>query len=145
MMEYQARDSTDQSMMHPPATFSYPPQNLNFSVYVKDLTDPDGGNSITYTPGKFNQRYLLTLFVVQDNSDALIKAGTSNGVYSAKQAAAVDAYMARISDGIGWHISQYNGPMGGPATVKAPASKTPAKPAPVVPVPFTGPPPVNPF
>jgi hypothetical protein len=127
MMEFQSQDSNQQSLMHPPATFSYPPQGLKFSVYIKDITDPEGGNSVTMTPGKFNNRYLLTLFIVQDGSDTLVKAGDSNGVVSQNQAAAIDAYFARISDGIGWHISQYNGPMGGPSTVKPKA----AAPAPV--------------
>jgi|SRR6185437_131599 hypothetical protein len=124
IMEFQSQDSTQQDKMHPPAIFTYPPKNYRFRVYVKALTDADGGNSIVMTPGKFNQRYTLALFIVADGSDALVKAGTTNGVYDAKQNEAIAAYMARISDGIGWHFSQYNGD----------ASPSLAKLAPTVPV-----------
>jgi hypothetical protein len=109
IMEHQASDATQQDKMHPPAIFTYPPKGYRFRCYVKAFTDADGGNSIVMTPGKFNQRYTLSLFIVADGSDALVKAGTSNGVYSQKQNDAIAAYMARISDGIGWHFSQYNG------------------------------------
>ena len=109
IMEHQSQDATQQDLMHPPAIFTYPPKNYRFRVYVKALTDADGGNSIVMTPGKFNQRYTLSLFIVQDGSDALVKAGTTNGVFSSKQQEAIASYMARISDGIGWHFSLYNG------------------------------------
>jgi hypothetical protein len=110
IMDFQASDATDQAKMHPPAVFTYPAKNWRFSVYVKDLSDADTpGASVVLTPGKFNQRYQLTLFIVQDSSTALVRAGESNGVIDKQAAAAIDAYMARISDGIGWHFSQYAG------------------------------------
>jgi len=109
IMEQQSSDSNQQAKMHPPAVFSYPPKGWRFQCYVKALTDADGGNSIVMTPGKFNQRYTLTLFIVPDGSSQLTKAGTTDGVYSAKAEQAIAAYMSRISDGIGWHYSQYNG------------------------------------
>lgn len=92
-----------------PATFSYAPLGLRFSVYVKSITDPQGG-AITHTFGKFHYQYVLTLFVDQDASAQLVKAGTSNGYLDAKKAQAVQDYIARISEGIGWGASQYNGP-----------------------------------
>lgn len=109
IMERQASDSSQQAKMHPPAVFSYPQRSWRFQCYVKALTDADGGNSLVMTPGKFNQRYVLTLFIVPDGSSKLTRAGTTNGVYSAKAEQAIAAYMSRISDGIGWHYSQYNG------------------------------------
>jgi hypothetical protein len=109
IMEFQASDASTQGKMHPPAVFTYPPRSWRFQCYVKALSDADGGNSVVMTPGKFNQRYVLTLFIVPDGSSKLTKAGTTNGVYSAKQEQAIAAYMNRISDGIGWHYSQYNG------------------------------------
>lgn len=120
IMEFQSRDSNQQDLMHPPAIFTYPPKNYRFRVYVKALTDADGGNSVVMTPAKFNQRYTLTLFMVADGSDALVKAGTTNGVYSQKANDAIAAYMARISDGIGWHFSQYNGHVSGKGLVTPP-------------------------
>jgi hypothetical protein len=59
MMEWQSRDATDPGKMQPPAVFTYPPKNWRFSVYIKDLIDPDGGGSITHTPGKFAHHYAL--------------------------------------------------------------------------------------
>lgn len=114
IMEAQSADSNQQGRMHPPAVFNYPPKGWRFSVYVKALTDPDNsGNSIVLTPAKANQRYALSLFIVQDGSAALVKAGTTNGVFSQKANDAISAFMARIADGIGWHFTQYNGQVTG--------------------------------
>jgi hypothetical protein len=129
IMDYQARDANKQPEMHPPAVFTYPPKNWRFQVYVKEFSDANGGGSIVLSPGIFNQRYRLTLFIVQDNSSALVQAGADNGVVGKKADEAIAAYMARISDGIGWHFSQYNGHT-------APSDVTPVK-APSKPVPLT--------
>lgn len=125
IMEFQSRDATKSGLMHRPAVFTYPPKNWRFSVYVKDLADPDGGGSVTHSTGKFAHRYALTLFIVEELSDVLVTAGTSHGVLSAKRAQAIDAYLSRISDGIGWHFSEYNGHVTGGSTTK-PKPKAPA-------------------
>jgi len=109
IMEYQSRDATQQDKMQAPAVFTYPPKNWRFQCYVKSLTDASGGNSLVMTPGTINQRYSLVLFIVPDGASQLTKAGTTEGVYSAKQNAAIAQYMARISDGVGWHYGKYNG------------------------------------
>lgn len=109
IMEAQSSDSNKNAQMHPPAVFNYPPKGWRFSVYVKSITDPDGQSSVILTPGKVNQRYSLALFIVQDGSAALVKAGTTNGAFSQKAYDAVSAFMARISDGVGWHFTKYNG------------------------------------
>lgn len=133
IMEVQSADSNQQGKMHPPAVFTYPPKGWRFGVYVKSLTDPDNqGNSVVLTPAKANQRYALSLFIVQDGSAALVKAGTTNGVFSQKAYDAVSAFMARISDGIGWHYTQYNGQVygnlpGTPQTPKPPQAPTPPR------------------
>jgi hypothetical protein len=111
MMDFQSKDATDPTKMQPPGVFTYSPRNWKFAVYVKDLTDPEGGGSITHSVGKFSHHYSLTLFIVEEMSDSLVKAGTSNGVLNAAKAKAIDDYLARINDGIGWHFSQYNGNM----------------------------------
>lgn len=113
IMEAQSADSTQQARMHPPAVFNYPPKGWRFNVYVKDLADPDGANSVILKTGKINQRYKLTLFIVQEGSPALVQAGTSNGVLNQQAAQAVSAFMARISDGVGWHYGQFNGQVTG--------------------------------
>ena len=92
-------------------------------MYVKALDDADNpGTSIVMTPGKFNQRYQLTLFIVQDSSTALVAAGSPGTVIGAQSEAAIAAYMARISDGIGWSFSQYTGVSGGANTAKPAAA-----------------------
>lgn len=117
LMEYQSQDANQQSLMHPPAVFTYPPKNYRFNVYVKDFSDAaNPGASIVLASGKFNQRWQLTLFIVQDASTSLIQAGSSGGVINQQAAAAVAAYMARISDGIGWSYNQYTGLNGGSVT-----------------------------
>jgi hypothetical protein len=130
IMDAQSADATKQAEMHPPAVFTYPPKNYRFNVYVKSLDDADNpGTSIVMTPGKFNQRYTLTLFIVQDASTALVQAGSSNGVVAQQADAAVAAYMARISDGIGWKFSQYTGQAGAASTTKPKPATPAAKPA----------------
>jgi hypothetical protein len=109
IMDYQAQDANQQNRMHEPAVFTYPPKHWRFQVYIKDFSDASGGGSIVLSPGIFNQRYRLTLFIVQDGSTALVQAGADNGVINKKADEAIAAYMARISDGVGWHFSKYNG------------------------------------
>lgn len=109
IMERQSKDAQQQAEMHPPAVFTYPPKNWRFNVYVKALQDADGGNSLVLKPDKINQRYVLTLFIVQDASTKLVRAGTTNGTFDQKAYDAISAFMARISNGVGWHFSQYTG------------------------------------
>lgn len=124
MMAWQSRDATDPGKMHPPAVFNFPLKNWRFSVYIKDLTDPQGGGSVSHSVGKFSHEYQLTLFIVEELSDSLVKAGTSHGVLSAAKAKVIDDYLARISDGIGWKFSQYNGHVTDPDKPGADASKS---------------------
>jgi hypothetical protein len=108
IMNQQSADATSQAAMQTPPVFSYPPRGWRFQVYVKDFSDAGmPGTSIRMSPGIFNQRWMLTLFIVQDASTTLVKAGESSGVVNQQAAAAIAAYMARISDGFGWSYSQY--------------------------------------
>jgi len=109
LMAFQSGGTTVQGQATvAPAVFSYPPMGWQFRVYIKDLSDPDGG-AVTHKVGKISYGYSLTLFVVQDDSDTLTRAGSSGGVMNATKAAAIDTYINRISDGVGWHYSPYNG------------------------------------
>ena len=127
IMEAQSADANQQALMSPPAVFTYPPKGYRFNCYVKALDDADNpGTSIVLTPGKFNQRYQLTLFIVQDSSTQLVQAGSSGDIIGAQSEAAVAAYMARISDGIGWSFSQYTGVSGGANATKPAAAPTAA-------------------
>jgi hypothetical protein len=72
--------------------------------------DPDGGGSVNIRTGKFSHGYELILFIVEDLSPSTTKVGSSRGVIPKKAAEAINSYMNRISDGIGWKLTQYNGP-----------------------------------
>lgn len=108
MMEWQSRDARQHSKMAPPAVFKYPPRNWKFYVYVKAFQDPEGGTS-TFSPGRFAHEYQLTLFVVQEGTTALKAAGSQDGTINQARAKAINAYIGRLSDGIGWKPTMYNG------------------------------------
>lgn len=109
IMEQQAADSNAQATMHQPAVFSYPPRGWQWNVYVKGLTDPDGGNSLILTPGKANQRYVLTLFIVNEGAELTAAGTTANGALAQQGQTAISQFMARISDGVGWTANKYTG------------------------------------
>lgn len=94
-----------------PATFIYSPKGLRFQCYIKSISDPagDGSVGVVHKVGRSNYQYVLSLFPVQEGSTDLVKAGSSNGVLDQARAKAVDAYLARISQGIGWKFTAYNG------------------------------------
>ena len=102
IQEFQSQDATQNKMMHTPAVFNYAPKNWKFGVYVKSLEDSRGG-SVAHQTGRFSYDYKLTLFIVETLSDDLIMP----------KDAAIEAYIARISEGIGWHFSKYNGQVPG--------------------------------
>lgn len=108
IMDFQSQDATQSGKMHPPATFNYAPKGWRFGVYVKALEDSRGG-SVSHQVGRASYDYRLTLFIVDARSQDLVPAGTVRGSLDKAKQAAIDAYIARISDGIGWHFSQFNG------------------------------------
>lgn len=117
IMEFQSQDATQSGKMHPPATFNYSPKGWRFGVYVKGLEDTRGG-SVSHQVARASYDYRLTLFIVDARSQDLVPAGTVRGSLDKAKQAAINSYIARISDGIGWHFSQFNGqvptnPIGG--------------------------------
>lgn len=94
-----------------PMTFIYSPKSIRFQCYVKAIVDSDGDGTagIVHRVARANYRYTLVLFPLQEGSTSLVKAGTSNGVLDKARAAAIDAYIGRISQGIGWKFTAYNG------------------------------------
>lgn len=111
LMEYQSKGSTETGKMGEPAILTYGPLNIRLSCYIKGIQDPDGGGGVTHRPGKFSYGYALTLFIVTEGSGDLAIAGTDSGGFLNKQRQkAINDYMARIADGIGWKFSEkYNG------------------------------------
>jgi hypothetical protein len=101
----------DSTQMHKPFRFIYnddtpdrraaglPIHNWDFQVYIKalqDLSSPDF--TVAHETGKFSYGYTLTLFIVEDNSRILRQV-------------AVDKFIARLAEGVGWKRTEYNGPM----------------------------------
>jgi hypothetical protein len=113
IMEQQASDANQNSLMHPPAVFTYPPRGWRWNVYVKALTDPDGSNSLVLKPGKVNQRYALTLFIVNEGQALTVAGTTANGALAQQSQQAISQFMARISDGVGWKANKYTGQYAG--------------------------------
>jgi hypothetical protein len=111
MQEWQSRDANRHKRMHRPARFQYPPHNWDFMVYIKDLQDPDGG-TVTMRSGKFSHGYNLVLFVVPSRSGALDMVSERDGTISKARQRAINEYIGRISQGIGWKPSIYNGNFG---------------------------------
>lgn len=116
MQLHQSKDATaspnaGQTSVLKPATFSYSPQGLRFQCYIKSITDQDGDgtSAVAHKVGRANYRYNLTLFPIQDGSTDLLKAGSDGGALNSAKAAAIDAYINRISQGIGWRFTAYNG------------------------------------
>jgi hypothetical protein len=107
IMDKQTEDSNDFRKMQPPPVFALPLKGWRFSVYVKALNDPKGG-SMYHSPDHFSSEYVLTLFIVEDLSQSVSQVG-KNGVLANKRQKAIDSYISRISDGIGWQASKYNG------------------------------------
>lgn len=95
--------NTDAAVVHQPVTFSYMDgvHNWQFKVLIKSIVDSDGsGAAVTHSTGKYSYGYQLTLFIVEAQTDIIKKIAT-------------DAYIARISNGLGWKQSKFNGPLTG--------------------------------
>lgn len=92
----------DKTPMHEPFRFTYTGDGVHqwdFSVYIKSLADVnDPEYVISHKTGKYAYGYNLVLFIVEDHTRSLTQIAT-------------DAYIERLSVGIGWKRTTYNGPM----------------------------------
>jgi hypothetical protein len=100
----------DPTPMHPTIRFVYndvneaaglglPGHSWDFQVYVKSLKDvANQGATVEHSTGKFSYGYALTLFIVQDNTGKLAEV-------------AQNSFIERLSNGLGWKRSAYNGMM----------------------------------
>lgn len=97
--------------MHPTVRFTYsddtperrqanlPIHNWDFNVYIKSLKDANEQSlGILHRTGKYTYSYALRLFIVQDNTGRLAQV-------------AKNAFISRLSNGLGWRRSAYNGQM----------------------------------
>lgn len=82
----------------PPMRFIYPPNGWDFLVYLRAFSQAGGASVVmdNMTPAP---PWMLTLFVIEDNT----------GLRPVKDAA-IEAYITRLSQGIGWKQTEYNGP-----------------------------------
>jgi hypothetical protein len=94
-----------------PATFVYSPLGLRFQCYIKAITDPagDGSAGVVHRVGRANHKYTLTLFPVLGESELRLAGQNAQGILDRAKASAIDAYISRISQGIGWRFTAYNG------------------------------------
>jgi len=90
---------TDAGVVHTPLPLTYHDglHNWSFKVLIKQLDDGDGSGSLNITNGKFAYKYKLTLFIVESDSTLIRKVAS-------------DYFLSRISDGLGWKQTTFNGP-----------------------------------
>lgn len=80
-----------------PQRFVWPDRGWDFQVYLKSYSTPDGPLSVTHQPQIVAPKWTLTFFVVTDNgrlADAI-----------------KDDFIERLSKGLGWKQTVYNGPL----------------------------------
>ncbi len=94
-------DSVIQNRDAPPLRFTYAPRGWNFLVYVASFNQPGGDNSVSLDNATFAPDWSLTLSIIEDN-----------GGLQAIRDQAMEMYIVRLSTGIGWKLTEYNGPMG---------------------------------
>lgn len=79
-----------------PYRFSWPSRGWDFQVYLKRYSEPGGDSSVDERIDNISPRWTIVLFIASDNLN-LKKVAT-------------DTFIDRLSDGIGWKQTRYNGP-----------------------------------
>lgn len=78
---------------------SLPVHHWDFQVYIKSLSDVGGsGATVEHNTGKFSYGYNLTLLLHQDNTGKLATVAKND-------------FIERLSSGLGWQRTSYNGHM----------------------------------
>jgi hypothetical protein len=112
MMEEQSLDSRVQGKMHQALDFKFPEFGWHFGVYVKGIDDGQSGQAVMHSPGHFAYQYRISLFIVEERSDALVIPGKRGSSLAERQkAAAINGYISRIASGVGWKVSRFNEPI----------------------------------
>lgn len=95
-VQVEAWATSDANSAHgAPLRFLYPSRKWDFKVHVKAYTS--GGGEFEHSNGNINPRWTLTLFIVEDSTNRVVK-----GIQ--------DMYLSRLMNGIGWKQTKYNGP-----------------------------------
>jgi hypothetical protein len=79
-----------------PHRFFWPERKWDMLVWLKSYTD-GGFSSVTLANEQINPKWELTFHIVEDNSGL--------------KKIAADAYIERLSAGLGWQQTEFNGPM----------------------------------
>lgn len=79
-----------------PVRFIFPARGWDMNVYIKAISDPESDTSMQVRPNRINPQWQITLFV-SDGGTKLKKV-------------AMDDYLKRLAEGIGWEVSDFNGP-----------------------------------
>jgi hypothetical protein len=84
-----------------PVRFKWPDQGWDFWVFVKALIQDGSSVSIERNEAMFSPTYTLTMFVYEDNGN----------IVKAVQGSAQVKFLQRITAGMGWTQTDWNGPM----------------------------------
>jgi hypothetical protein len=84
-----------------PVRFMWPDRNWDFWVYLRALKQDGADVSIERNEAMFSPTYTLTMFVYEDNGN----------IIKAIQGSAQVKFLQRITAGMGWTQTDWNGPM----------------------------------
>ncbi len=84
-----------------PVRFTWAARNWDFWVYLRGVTQMGASVSIEANESIFAPKYQMRLFVAEDNG-SIVKAASG---------AAQVAYINRLTAGLGWQKSSWNGPL----------------------------------
>lgn len=82
-----------------PLSFRFPDRGWDFDVFITSIATPDGGRSASVRSDLPNPKWQIVLSVVRENAN--LKKAASN------------KYISRLTRGIGWRVSEYNGGVAG--------------------------------
>ena len=80
-----------------PLRFQYPPNGWDFLVYLTDFKQEGAGTSVFLSDQVVAPGWVLVFSIIEDNAGL--------------RTVAMDSYLSRIAQGLGWKQTDYNGPM----------------------------------
>lgn len=84
-----------------PVRFFWPERRWDFMVYVKSFRQEGASTSVSASNDVFAPKWNMTMMVDSDNGDIL----------RVVQQSAEAAYLRRITAGLGWQQTEWNGPL----------------------------------
>lgn len=103
MMDIMAAQTPRSPTSNPvPVRFVWADRRWDFSVYIKSFTQPGISTSVGVRNDILNPAYQLVFFIQEDNQNIL----------QAVKDAAAATYINRLTAGMGWKQTSWNGPTG---------------------------------